>query len=180
MKLRKSAAMFLASLSLTACDSAAQSTNNGANAYAIDAVARRRSTEAKLNGYVKGYKRLTGTLGFTDVYRAYRSLVRGGAVSQLELSEKWIRDGVTSLKSAHAMPNGATDLDAAADALIASMEKVLEDLSCLRLYYVAQPDMDNDTISKRVDEAQTLAGFNAANADLIKFGDLLEREVDQL
>lgn len=134
----------------------------------------------KLNAYIKAYNLFIGTFGFTDQYKAYQrsNVSQAKPSSNFWVREGWIDKGVDMLKAAN--PDSAPgELNVAATALLASMDKVLTHLTSLRPYYESKKYLDDNLARGKAEDAAMLAEFKAAEDDLTRFHVLLDREIDR-
>ncbi|MGN7998519.1 DUF3829 domain-containing protein [Sphingomonas sp. 22176] len=172
----KTAALLIgvASLCLSGCDKiAASSDKNQSSAAAGTAAA-----STQLDAYISAHNRLIGTFGFYEKAAKYREadVAHASTDGQFLVDAGWIDKGIDELKQARALAGAPADLNAAADALIASMTKVQKHLAELAPYYTSKAYMDDNLARGRKEDAQMLAEIDAADADLKRFSDLIDRE----
>jgi hypothetical protein len=135
----------------------------------------------KLNDYIAAQNVFVGTFGFAEKAAYYRNsdIAHASTNGIFIVDDGSIGQGVTKLKTARAMSGGSPDLDAAADALIASMGKAQAHLQSLGTYYESKKYLDDKLARGKAENAQMLAELDAADSDFKKFGALLDTEIDK-
>jgi hypothetical protein len=179
MKFAKSTVLLLTIpvLGLSACNQMAGQQNAG---NVLSAVTE-GDTGKKLDDYIDAHNKLVGTFGFQEKADNYRKadVAHASPSGFFNVDDGWIGQGVDKLKSARAMSGGAGDLDAAADALIASMGKVRTHLADLGTYYSSKKYLDDKLARGKKEDPQMLAELDTAQKDFETFNALLDRETDK-
>ena len=135
----------------------------------------------KLDTYVEAHNTLVGSFGFEEKAADYRNsdIAHASPNGMFSVDAGWIDQGVKKLQAAHAMSGGSPDLDAAADALIASMGKAQVHLASLETYYESKKYLDDKLARGKAENAQMLAELDAAEADFKKFSSVLDGAIDK-
>lgn len=164
------AALGAACLCLGACD------KPGGNGHS-DAVSA-AATPNQLNAFIAAHNRLLDSFGFTEMAAKYRKANVAHATTDGEflVGPGSIDKGVEQLKAARALSGASADLNGAADELIASLTKAREHLADLAPYYTSKAYLDDKLARGRKEDPQMLAELDAADADLKRFGEMLDRE----
>jgi hypothetical protein len=135
----------------------------------------------KLDTYVAAHNVFVGSFGFEEKAEDYRKsdIAHASPNGMFSVDAGWIDQGVKKLQSARDMSGGSPDLNAAADALIASMGKAQTHLASLETYYESKKYLDDKLARGKAENAQMLAELDAAESDFKKFGSLLDVAIDQ-
>ncbi len=164
----------VASLGLSGCDkiSGSRGTDQRSAAAGI------AGASTQLDAYISAHNRLIGAFGFYERAAKYREadVAHASTDGQFLVDAGWIDKGIDELKQARALAGAPADLNAAADALIGSMTKVQTHLAELAPYYTSKAYMDDNLARGRKEDARMLAEIDAADADLKRFSDIIDRE----
>jgi hypothetical protein len=169
-------------LGLGACDKMGLPTGNTSSTGDSSAAAANDDGAArKLDSYVEAHNKLMDTFGFEEEAESYRkSNISHASISgPFNVDAGWIDQGVKKLKAARAMSGGSPDLDAAADALISSMDKAQTHLASLETYYESKKYLDDKLARGKAEDGQMLAELDAAERDFKAFGALLDVALDR-
>ena len=173
----KTAALLIgvASLCLSGCDKISASRDKDQSSAATGIAA----ASTQLDAYISAHNRLIGTFGFYEKAANYRkaNVAHASTNGQFLVDAGWIDKGIDELKQARGLAGAPADLNAAADALIASMTKVQKHLAELAPYYTSKAYMDDNLARGRKEDAQMLAEIDAADADLKRFSGMIDREM---
>jgi len=166
------AALGAATLCLGACDKIGKSGNEQ------ESTAFGAATSNQLNAFIEAHNRLLGPLGFTEKAANYRKADVAHATTEGEflVDAGWIDKGIEQLKAARALSGASADLNGAADALIASLTAARVHLADLAPYYTSKAYLNDKLARGRKEDPKMLAELDAADADLKRFGDMLDRE----
>lgn len=161
-------------LGLTGCDGmSGNATSAAANGGA--------EAGQKLEAYIGAYNDLFGTTGLEGAAESYRlsNVPHGTPAGDFRVDPGWIAKTVEKLKTARALPGGSSEVDAAADALIASASKAEAHLARLSTYYRGRKYLDDKFARGKAENAAMLGELDAAERDMRAFGTLLDGAIDQ-
>ncbi|MFD1951468.1 DUF3829 domain-containing protein [Sphingomonas arantia] len=166
-----------ASLCVGGCDGIAPTRGNGQGS-ATSSVA---GDADQLDAYIGAHNRLVGPFGFYERANYYREadVAHASTDNQFIVGDGSIERGIEQLTEARAMSGAPADLNAAADALIKSMTRVRAHLAELESYYTSKAYLDDKLARGRKEDPQMLAEIEAADADLTRFSDLIDRNMDK-
>lgn len=164
-----------ASLSLAACDKIAAI---GAKQQAA-ATAGDKDASDQLDAYIGAHNRLVGSFGFYERAESYRKsdIAHASTDGQFLVDDGSIEHGIDDLKAARALSGAPADVNAAADAVIGSMTTVRTHLAALAPYYTSKAYMEDNLARGRKEDPQMLAEISAADKDLTRFSDLIDRNM---
>ena len=162
------------SLCVSGCDKTASS---GANDQGVASGVA--STANQLDAYIDAHNELIGPFGFYERATNYREadVAYAPIDGQFLVGDGSIETGIKQLKEARAMSGAPADINAAADALIGSMSKVQAHLAELEPYYDSKAYMDDKLARGRKEDSRMLAEIDAADRDLTRFSDLIDRDM---
>ena len=165
-----------ASLWLSGCDKLASTAGNDQSEASGIA-----GTANQLDAYIDAHNELVGPFGFYERADYYRKadVAHAPIDGQFLVGDGSIKTGIEKLKDARAMSGAPADLNTSADALIKSMTKVQTHLAELEPYYTSKAYMDDKLARGRKEDPQMLAEIEAADADLTRFSDLIDRDMDK-
>ncbi len=146
-----------------------------------DAPARTISP-AKLNHYIKGFNFLVGTFGLNAQSRLYtaQQISRKSVNDPVNISDGWLDQGDDELKQGYAMPGATTqDLDAAASAMTAILDRLVERLKGLESYYASRGQIEDNFARGKREDPLVLADFRAALTALQPLSDSLDAAIEQ-
>lgn len=163
-----------ASLCVSGCDKTA---STGANDQGVASGVA--GTANQLDAYIDAHNELVGPFGFYERATYYREadVAHASVDGQFIVGDGSIETGIKQLKEARAMSGAPADINAAADALIGSMSKVQAHLAELEPYYDSKAYMDDKLARGRKEDPRMLAEIDAADADLTRFSDLIDRDM---
>jgi hypothetical protein len=163
-------------LALGACDKV-KSIGGNTTSTATTA-GRGDAANSKLDTYTEGYNKLIDTFGLPETMESYveQKISSKSPTDSISISSGWIGQALTSLKQARALSGGPADLDAAADTLIASLEKVLARLTPLETYYSSKAYREDALARGKREDPLMLAEFKAASEAGEAFNTILSRE----
>ena len=135
----------------------------------------------KLDTYVEAHNTFVGSFGFEEKAADYRKsdIAHASTSGMFLVDDGWIDQGLKKLKTARGLSGGSPDLDAAASALIASMDKVQTHLASLETYYESKKYLDDKLARGKAEDPQMLAELDAAEKDFKAFGALLDVALDK-
>lgn len=166
-------------LALAGCGGGADNGNASAVATGGGAVTAGKSDDAiagaKISAYTEGYNKLIGTFGLSETANSYfEEAIAGKSPSDsVSITDGWIDGALTKLKEARKLPGGTAALDGAADALIASLDKVMARLAPLNTYYASKAYKDDGLKRGKAEDAAMTAEFKAALAEADRFDTVL-------
>ena len=162
-------------VALAGCGKGAGTGNEAAAASAQGATPAGKSADqamnAKINAYTEGYNKLIGTFGLTETANRYSDeRIAGKSPSDsISITDGWIDTALAKLKEARRLPGDAGALDRAADALIASLDKVMARLGPLNTYYDSKAYKDDGLKRGKAEDAAMAGEFRAALAEAERF-----------
>ena len=134
-------------------------------------------SQAKLNGYIKGYNTLLGTFGLRETYDRYagQRIARKTVKDSFDINDGWIDGGLDSLKAAQAEANGGLpELDAIGGKLIEVVDRVMGRLKSLKAYYQTKEYIGDGLARGKRDDPLVLDEFKQSLALLEEFSVALE------
>lgn len=183
MKPKTAAAALAAAIALAACD---RSGRLAAAAGGAD------PAQAKLNAYTEGYNVVLGEFGLGEEYQSYLKADIAGPQPEPErayMTGGWLNQAQEKLHAGRALPtSGLQAVDAAADAFIPALDKVVAHEAALKSYYASKTYKDDGLARGRREDPMLRAEFTTAlaagdrfNAVLTQARDARERqELDRL
>ena len=168
-----------AAMALTGCNGLPDTLNSAANATDGPAGARLDDAgRSKMSSYTEGYNKLLDTFGLRETQKRYvEEEIAGKSPSDsVSITKGWVYQGLATLRTARAMPGGKPDVDAAADTLIAALDKVVKRLDGLDVYYTSKAYREDGLKRGKAEDPLMRAEFEAADEAMARFEALLDRE----
>lgn len=159
-----------ATLCLGACDKADRQEQGSASSGT--------AAPNQVDAFIAAHNRLLGSFGYTEQAAKYRKADVAHATLEGEflVDAGMIDKGIEQLKAARTLSGASAELEGAADALIGSLTKVRAHLADLSPYYTGKAYLNDKLARGRKEDPQMLAELDAADADLKRFGEMLDRE----
>jgi hypothetical protein len=133
---------------------------------------------SKLDAYTAGYNKLLDTFGLPATAAAYakEEIAAKSPTDSISVTDGWLEQADTLLKTARAMPGGAADVDAAADRLIGALETAMKRLDGLKIYYDSKAYKEDGLKRGKQEDSAMTAEFKTALAAMEQLNTLLTRE----
>ncbi|WP_375420616.1 DUF3829 domain-containing protein [uncultured Sphingomonas sp.] len=164
-------------LALAGCGKSGDQPGNGA-AVSDQAGGGAEAARAKLSGYTAGYNKLLDTFGLPATVKAYteENIATASPSDSISVTDGWLEQANTLLKTARAMPGGPADVDAGADKLIGALDAAMKRLDGLKVYYDSKAYKEDGLKRGKQEDPAMIAEFKAAVAAMDQFSALLDRE----
>jgi hypothetical protein len=167
-------------MALTGCGKAADQPAGGAGpaGEAPAAVTGENADRAKLSAYTAGYNKLLDTFGLpaTAEHYAKEEIASKSPGDSISVTDGWLEQAHTLLKTARALPGGPADVDQSADRLIAALGTVMQRLDGLKVYYDSKAYKDDGLKRGKQEDPAMAAEFKAALGAMDQFSQVLDRE----
>ncbi len=137
---------------------------------------------AKLNHYIKGFNFLVGTFGLNAQSRLYtaQQISRKSVNDPVNSSDGWLDQGDDELKQGSTIQGATTpELDTAASAMTAILDRLVERLKGLESYYASRGQIEDNFARGKREDPLVLADFAAALTALGPLSNALDAAIDQ-
>jgi Tfp pilus assembly major pilin PilA len=167
----------------TAASTTKSSSNSNSTKSAPNKPSKTTSTEesatAKFNAYTDAYNKLIGTFGLPQTYERYvfANPAKKRAIDHINFFDGSLDGPLESFKKAKAMQaTGFNELDQSAEAIIASLEKLIPQLDGLKIYFESKAYRNDDLARIKAEDVSLRANFAAGTVASEKFNALLTIE----
>lgn len=143
------------------------------------ALAAASPEQAKINAYTEGYNVVLGDFGLAEEYQSYLKAGIGGPQPQPEyayMTGGWLNQAQDKLHAGRAIAaSGLGDVDAAADAFIPALDKVMAHEASLKSYYASKAYKDDGLARGRREDPVLVGEFKTAMAAGDRFDAVLTK-----